>query len=101
MNTFTSLFNIISSLGTIVFLVGSVALLLRCITKKENAISRFVTAHTIAVIFFSSLIATIGSLVYSLIIGFPPCDLCWYQRIFMYPVVLIAGYDVIKKKTTG
>jgi disulfide bond formation protein DsbB len=27
----------------------------------------------------------------------PPCDLCWYQRIFMYPLVLIFSVAIVKK----
>lgn len=40
---------------------------------------------------FVSLVATMGSLYFSEIKGFIPCDLCWYQRISMYPLVLILG----------
>ena len=36
-----------------------------------------------------SLAAIFGSLVFSEIMKFPPCDLCWYQRIFMYPIAFI------------
>ena len=36
-----------------------------------------------------SLIATLGSLFFSEIMHFPPCSLCWYQRICMYPLVII------------
>ena len=39
--------------------------------------------------FIVSLIATLGSLFFSEIMHFIPCSLCWYQRIFMYPLVLI------------
>ncbi|MDM5205797.1 disulfide oxidoreductase [Cytobacillus kochii] len=38
-----------------------------------------------------ALIATLGSLYFSEIKQFIPCELCWYQRIFMYPLVLILG----------
>ncbi len=34
---------------------------------------------------------TAGSLVFSEILGFPPCLLCWYQRICLYPLVAIFG----------
>lgn len=44
-----------------------------------------------------SLIATFGSLYFSDIKGFIPCTLCWYQRIFMYPIVLIAGSALFQK----
>lgn len=38
-----------------------------------------------------ALIATLGSLYFSEIREFRPCILCWYQRIFMYPLVLLLG----------
>jgi disulfide bond formation protein DsbB len=38
-----------------------------------------------------ALTATGGSLYFSEVVGFPPCLLCWYQRIAMYPLVLILG----------
>lgn len=38
-----------------------------------------------------SLVAVLGSLYYSEIAGFIPCELCWYQRILMYPLVVILG----------
>ncbi len=43
-------------------------------------------------IFASWLVATIataGSLFFSEIMGLVPCILCWYQRIFMFPLVVI------------
>ena len=36
-----------------------------------------------------ALTATLGSLFFSEIMEFVPCTLCWYQRIFMYPLVII------------
>lgn len=36
-----------------------------------------------------SVFATIGSLYFSEVEKLPPCDLCWYQRIFMYPQAII------------
>lgn len=36
-----------------------------------------------------ALISTLGSLFFSSVMGFEPCVLCWYQRIFMYPLVVI------------
>lgn len=34
-------------------------------------------------------VATLGSLFFSEIMGLKPCVLCWWQRIFMYPLVVI------------
>jgi len=34
-------------------------------------------------------VGTLGSLFFSEVMGLKPCVLCWYQRIFMYPLVVI------------
>lgn len=54
------------------------------------------------VLFFSWLVAglaTLGSLFFSEVMNLPPCVLCWYQRICMYPLVLIflAGLFPLEK----
>jgi len=49
------------------------------------------------VISIVALIATMGSLYYSEVRGFEPCTLCWYQRILMYPIVLISGVAIFQK----
>ena len=44
-----------------------------------------------------SLVAMLGSLYFSEIAKYPPCVLCWYQRICMYPLVVILGFAIYKK----
>ncbi|ULT56083.1 disulfide oxidoreductase [Neobacillus drentensis] len=39
----------------------------------------------------AALAATLGSLYFSEVMHFIPCTLCWYQRIFMYPLAIILG----------
>jgi disulfide bond formation protein DsbB len=41
-------------------------------------------------------IATLGSLFFSNVMGFVPCSLCWFQRIFMYPLVFIFLVGLLK-----
>ena len=43
----------------------------------------------------AALIATLGSLYYSEVVGFEPCRLCWYQRIAMYPLAVILGIAAV------
>ena len=45
-----------------------------------------------------SIVATIGSLSFSMINHWVPCSLCWYQRIFMYPIVFLLGIILYKNK---
>ena len=38
-----------------------------------------------------STLAALASLFFSEVMEFAPCSLCWYQRIFMYPLVFVLG----------
>ncbi len=38
-----------------------------------------------------AVVATLGSLYYSQVAHFIPCEYCWYQRIGMYPLAIILG----------
>jgi disulfide bond formation protein DsbB len=38
-----------------------------------------------------AIVAAVGSLYFSEVRQFVPCSLCWLQRIFMYPLVIILG----------
>ena len=42
-----------------------------------------------------ALVATVGSLAFSEILHLTPCTLCWYQRIAMYPLVLVIGVGIV------
>ena len=42
-----------------------------------------------------ALVATAGSLFFSEVMELPPCILCWYQRIAMYPLVAIIAVGIL------
>lgn len=42
-------------------------------------------------------IAMAGSLYFSEVVHFIPCELCWYQRIAMYPLVLLVGIATARR----
>lgn len=46
-----------------------------------------------------ALVATLGSLYLSEIEHLIPCRLCWFQRIFMYPLVIVLGVAAWRKDT--
>ncbi len=50
---------------------------------------RVLEGYELWCVFLVSSIATGGSLFFSEIAGFIPCELCWYQRICMYPLSII------------
>lgn len=48
----------------------------------------------------TAIAATVGSLYFSEVKAFLPCNLCWYQRILMYPLVLLFMVASFKKDYT-
>lgn len=53
--------------------------------------------YVVHYVFLVSFTATFGSLIFSEVLHFTPCLLCWYQRILMYPQVLLSGLAIIRK----
>jgi disulfide bond formation protein DsbB len=45
-----------------------------------------------------AVVATAGSLYFSEVLGLIPCELCWYQRILMYPLVLVVGVAALEDR---
>jgi disulfide bond formation protein DsbB len=48
-------------------------------------------------VFVAWLIAsgsTLGALFFGEVMRLPPCSLCWYQRIFMFPLALIVPFGL-------
>lgn len=58
--------------------------------KKSNFLMQIIA--------LTALIATLGSLYFSELRGYLPCELCWYQRIIMYPMVLLSVMAIIRKE---
>ncbi len=64
--------------------------------KLLDSFIKFFTQNAITFAFIVALVAMIGSLFFSEIAHFVPCKLCWYQRICMYPQVLLLGIATVK-----
>lgn len=48
-------------------------------------------------VFVITLAASLLTLVYSDVFGFAPCGLCWLQRVFLYPMPVIAAIAYFAK----
>lgn len=66
--------------------------------NRENVVIQFFVHNAMFFAFVILLTAMVGSLIYSGIIGYTPCDLCWYQRIFSYPSVFLLGMGIIRRE---
>lgn len=60
-------------------------------------LKKLVVEYGLYVVWLQALIAILGSLYFSEVEKFAPCVLCWYQRIAMYPIVVLAAVGIIKK----
>lgn len=87
--------NLFLGSGAIILQILSVLALLllffRSKEKRTNFYLDFIDKHFLILTFLISLVASVFPLVYSEIIHFLPCVLCWWQRVFMFPLVFMFG----------
>ncbi len=93
------LVNKLLAIGTVLSQIGILFLVVYFMFFKDKYknISDFIGKYGILLVFIISLVATCGSLFYSQVMGFAPCELCWFQRVCLFPLVIISGLALIKK----
>lgn len=47
-------------------------------------------------IWIIAMASMFGSLFFSEVLGYAPCILCWYQRIFWYPLVILVPMGIMR-----
>ena len=62
---------------------------------------RAVAPQSVVFAWIVATVTTLGSLYYSEHAGFVPCELCWYQRIVMYPLVIVLGVAALRRDRAG
>ncbi|MCR4274699.1 MAG: disulfide bond formation protein B [Candidatus Campbellbacteria bacterium] len=84
--------NTLIMLGIAVLQVASLTLLLGLLNVRGfSSVVSFVRSRGMTISFLILFASFIGSLYYSEIAGFPACSLCWYQRILLYPQLILFG----------
>jgi len=63
---------------------------------KKN-LPLFLKKNSLLFAFLIALFGTLGSLFFSEVMNYAPCTLCWYQRVFMYPLVVLFGVGLVRK----
>lgn len=91
-------FNIFLGWGAIILQVLSfLVLVILFLANKRNTFLDLVNKYFLEIGFFITFFSTIFSLIYSEIIGYAPCYLCWYQRIAIYPLVILFTVALFQK----
>lgn len=88
----TLLFALLAVLAQLVV----VAVLGAAVTGRRRALRARVGRYTVGAAAVVALTATLGSLYLSEVADFPPCRLCWFQRIAMYPLVVLLGLGALR-----
>lgn len=86
--------------GDVIIVITVIIFITSLILHKNwfNKLSKAVSPSAWYLTFFISLTALIGSLFYSEIAKYTPCVLCWYQRILMYPQVIMLYVAILKNE---
>lgn len=77
------------SILTIIGLVAIVAWAVTILVRDKNKLVDIVARHATLVGLIASLTGVMISLFYSEVLGLVPCELCWYQRILLYPQAVL------------
>lgn len=64
---------------------------------QTNPITSIIEEYGYYLTLVVALVATLGSLYFSEVRQFEPCRLCWFQRIMMYPIGILALVGLIKQ----
>ena len=57
----------------------------------------FLAKNILYLAWVTSIVAMSGSLYFSEVRDLPPCVLCWYQRILMYPLTVILAVGILRR----
>lgn len=103
MERFVTNFNLMVGIGMIAAqaLIAFIILALIFRNSWGKPVLGFIYRFKLQIMLLISLGAAGGSIIYSNIIGFVPCVLCWIQRVFMYPLVFIYGTGIVKRDLHG
>ena len=99
MPAYLDILNKILALGTIGLQVIILVVLINLVLlrKRDNPFLILVKKYTFILGFLVALGSFVLSLFYSNFVGYPPCELCWIQRIFLYPQLILFGMELYKR----
>ncbi|MEK7092959.1 MAG: disulfide bond formation protein B [Patescibacteria group bacterium] len=93
----SNIFITLMGLGTVA-MNAAVVLVLAGLLSPAWRVSTlaFIRRYALLVTFVFATGCLVGSLFIQYVVFLPPCDLCWWQRIFMYPIAFISGVALLK-----
>ena len=93
--------NYLLALSTVGLQVLTVAFLVLFFWRKKfpdlEGIVSFLEQHGLWIGFALTLVGSALTLYYSEVLGLAACIMCWWQRICLYPQIVILGFAALKK----
>ena len=86
---FLALLALLAETATVVLVAALVVRAARPATGWAAGLLGAVRPVALGVAAVVAIVSMLGSLYYSEVANFPPCRLCWFQRIGMYPLAVI------------
>jgi disulfide bond formation protein DsbB len=69
--------------------------------RARDGVRTLLAGTELALAWVVALVATLGSLYFSEVADFIPCQLCWFQRIAMYPLAVLLFLAAVWRDTRG
>jgi disulfide bond formation protein DsbB len=95
------LFFALLALAALVVAAGVVVLRFAARGPAGDGLRRELDPFVLPLAWIIATVTTGGSLYYSKVVGYVPCELCWYQRIAAYPLVLSLGVALVRRDAVG
>ena len=96
-NFFLVLTLVVDAVLVVALVLAIAALVSRGARAQVRAVATAIAPQGVLLAWIVALVTTTGSLYYSEHAGFVPCELCWYQRIVMYPLVIVLGVAWLRR----
>lgn len=90
-----AIFTLISQL-VLIFVLFTI--LIREEDQRILGVRKQITQNAQKLALIVSSTGMMGSLFMQFVVGWEPCELCWFQRIFMYPIPIILLHSIIEKR---
>ncbi len=97
----TNFFLVLTLFVDAVLVLAVVLAIAALVSRRARAsvvsLATAVAPQSVLLAWIVATVTTLGSLYYSEHAGFVPCELCWYQRIVMYPLVIVLGVAWLRR----
>lgn len=94
LNQYLSLATIV---GVVIIALFAIIATYTYFVRSKNILVEMVIKYVLPLGFIATFGAAALSLFYSEYLLYPPCSLCWYQRVFMYSQIFLFGFAWYRK----